>query len=77
MKKATERSVSTYRDFEIDVRREKALGGWCCLYYTVTNDSEGITIADSFSESEDTLKDFIEDMKNLVDDFYINPQDYK
>lgn len=60
----------SYRGFEIEVRREKALGGWGSLYYTVMHEKDGWFLEDNFYESKDKITDFAEDLKNLVDHYY-------
>lgn len=66
-----------YRGFEIDVRREKCMGGWSQVYFSVyglTNDLP--CLADGFEDSADSVRDHMKWMKARVDDFYENPQDY-
>lgn len=66
-----------YKGFEIDIRREQALGGWDNIYYSVMRESDGWFLCDSFSTGEDKLKDFANDLKNVVDDYLENPNDYE
>lgn len=66
-----------YKGFEIDVRREKCLAGYPLLYFTVMRLSDGWFFQDGFYDSEDTVKDTIEGMKNLVDDYLENPEIYE
>lgn len=68
---------TTYKGFEIEAKREQALGGWTNIYYTVMRESDGWFLCDSFSESEDKIKDFIKDLKNTVDDYLQNPELYE
>jgi len=67
----------TYKGFEINVRREQALGGWDNIYYSVMRESDGWLLCDDFSTGEDKLKDFANDLKNVVDDYLENPSDYE
>lgn len=67
----------TYKGFEIDVRREQALGGWDNIYYSVMRKSDGWFLCDDFSTGKDKLKDFANDLKNVVDDYLENPSDYE
>lgn len=63
-----------YKDCEIEVTRDKCLGGWDMLFYSVFDD--GFEITSGFSESSDTVREFIKDLKRLVDDYRENPEDY-
>jgi hypothetical protein len=65
-----------YRGFEIEAERKKSLGGWDNIYYTMIQNDSGWYLADGFSESEDKIRDFITDLKLLVDDYYENPSNY-
>lgn len=66
-----------YRGFIIEANKEKSLGGWKQIYYTITNNDETLTIADSFYEGEDKLSNFINYLKNVVDDYYEDPTNYE
>jgi hypothetical protein len=64
----------TYRGCEIEVTREKCLGGWDVVYFSVFDD--GFEVTSGFSESSDTVREFIKDMKKIVDDYREHPEDY-
>lgn len=66
-----------YRGFEIEAKREKSLGGWEQIYYTIISEDETLTLEDSFYDSEDKVLDFINGLKNVVDDYYDNPSAYE
>ena len=66
-----------YKGFEINVKRGKSLGGWDNIYYYIMRISDGWFLCDSFSESEDKIRDFTNDLKNIVDDYLENPSDYE
>ncbi|MCY8549449.1 hypothetical protein MOD25_05965 [Bacillus haynesii] len=66
-----------YRGFEIEAKREKALGGWDSIYYTVMHEDDGWFLEDNFYECEDVIEDFVNDLKKLVDDYLENPSDYE
>lgn len=68
---------SEYRGFEIEAKREKSLGGWSNIYYTVMRSFDGWYLSDGYSEGEDTIRDFIEYLKEDVDKYYENPSDYE
>lgn len=65
-----------YKGFEIDVKREKSLGGWSQLYFSIFRISDGFEVMSSFSDSDDTVKDMTGYLKDIVDDFIKNPKDY-
>ena len=58
---------STHRGYKIEVNREKCLGGWTMLYFFVTRISDGRICLDSFSDSDDTVKDMIGYIKTRID----------
>ncbi|GIN67094.1 hypothetical protein FKN04_13050 [Bacillus glycinifermentans] len=66
-----------YRGFKIETKREKSLGGWDNIYFTVMRKEDGWFLEDSFSESEDKIEDFVNGLKVLVDDYHENPSDYE
>ncbi len=57
-----------YKDFELNVRREKCLGGWSLLYYEIYQD--GAEWISGFEDSEETVRDKIKQLKLDVDMFY-------
>lgn len=65
----------TYKGFEIDVSREKSLGGWSQLYYSVFTPT-GYELVCGFEDSDEKVKDKIEDLKETVDDYIKNPENY-
>lgn len=44
------------------------------LFYNVFDD--GLEVTSGFSESSDTVKDFMKSLKNIVDDYRENPEEY-
>jgi hypothetical protein len=64
----------SYKGCEIEVTKEKCLGGWNMLFYSIFDD--GFEVTSGFSESEDTIKDFYNDLKNVVDDYKLHPEEY-
>lgn len=64
----------TYKGCEIEVTKEKCLGGWDMLFYSIFDD--GFEVTSGFSEGEDTIKDYYNSLKNIVDDYKENPEDY-
>lgn len=68
---------ANYKGFEIEVVREQSLAGNPTLYMAVVRESDGWFLVDTFSESEDTIRDTMADMKMTIDDYLENPEDYE
>ena len=56
-----------YRGVEIDVSREKCLGGWSEVYWTAYRESDWYGIADGFGGG--TVREMMTEMKRTVDQF--------
>ena len=63
-----------YKGCEIEVTREQCCGGYQMLFFSVFDD--GFEVTSGFSESNDTIRGFIKDLKELVDDYRNNPDEY-
>lgn len=66
-----------YKGFEINVEREKCLGGWSMLYYTVMRKSDGYFLIDSFEDSEERVRDQVSFLKGVVDRYLIDPSEFE
>lgn len=66
-----------YKGFEINVEREKALGGWDSTYYQVMEIETGFFLVDSFSDSTDTIREWVKDLKKVVDGYLENPEEWE
>jgi hypothetical protein len=67
-----------YRGFEIDVRREKSMGGDVNVYFSVYGLTSGLPcLADSFENSADLVRDYVKWMKARVDEYHANPAMYE
>ncbi|MFB0831409.1 hypothetical protein ACEU2D_17630 [Brevibacillus laterosporus] len=64
-----------YKEFALEARREKSLSGWSTLYYTIYTPT-GYELVSSFEDSDEKVKDKIEQLKEIVDDYLVNPQNY-
>ena len=64
-----------YKGCEINVTKEKCLGGWNMIYYSIYDD--GFEVTSGFSDSEDKVRDFYNDMKEIVDDYRLHPEEYE
>jgi hypothetical protein len=56
-----------YKGYEIEVTREKCMGGWGMLYYSVFT-TDGHECLSNFEDSGETVRDKISELKELVDD---------
>lgn len=65
-----------YKGFEIEAKREKALGGWEQVYYSIVRLSDGWEMTCGFSDDEDTLETHIKCLKKDVDCFLEHPSDF-
>jgi hypothetical protein len=66
-----------YKGFEISVEREKSLAGYDMLFFYIMRKSDTWFLVDSFEDSEETIKNKIEHMKETIDDYLKNPEDYE
>lgn len=64
-----------YRGFEIDVHKEKCLGGWQMTYYSVFT-ADGFEVTSGCSEDETNLHTQMKGWKRYVDDLLVSPHDY-
>ena len=65
---------TTYKGCEIEVFRDQCLGGWEMLLFSVFDGNYEVT--SGFSESSDTVREFIKGLKELVDDYREHPEEY-
>lgn len=68
--------IEKYRGFELCASRDKSLGGWDCLYFSIYRILDGRCLEDDFTTDDDSEESYIKIMKSHVDDFYENPGDY-
>ena len=65
-----------YRGFELEAKRENCLAGYPLVYYSAFRISDGWEMISSFSDSADTVRDYIKDLKQKVDECYENPEEW-
>ena len=65
----------TYKGCEIEVTREKCLGGWDMIFYSIFD--EGYEVKSGYYDTEDSVKTIYNDMKLTVDDYREHPEDYE
>lgn len=58
---------TVYRGHEIDVHREKCMGGWSLLYYSIFRVSDGRECLSGFTEDTSPVRIFMAYMKERVD----------
>lgn len=57
----------TYRGHEISVTRERCLGGWDMLYYSVYRLSDGYCCVENFEDSDERVPDMVRHMRERID----------
>lgn len=62
-------AVETYKGYSIEISREDCMGGWPMTYFDVFRVSDGLHVIGNFSEAEDSIDSFVDDMKSRVDEF--------
>ena len=65
-----------YKGFDIEAKREKCLGGWDVVSYSVFS-SEGYEVTSGVSDAEDPISIFIRDLKSLVDEYIKDPEQFE
>jgi hypothetical protein len=58
---------TSYRGFEIDVKREKSLGGWSMLYTTIFRESKGVEMKSLAEDSGEAVRDQIGYTKSRIE----------
>lgn len=58
---------ATYRGYEISVTREKCLGGWSMIYYSIVRSEDGYVPVESFEDSGHTVREVVGHMKERID----------
>lgn len=59
---------ASYKGYDIEVNRERCLGGWDMLYTTIIRQSDGYICEELAEDSADTVRDQIRYMKQRIDD---------
>ena len=62
-----------YKNCEIECYRERESG---CLYYSIFDEEDGYEVVSGFYETEDSVRDYIETLKYVVDDYFEHPEYY-
>ena len=56
-----------YKGHEIDVWRERCLGGWPLLYYSIFRMSDGYECTSGFTEDTSPVRTYVGYMKKRID----------
>jgi hypothetical protein len=64
-----------YKGCDIEATLDKCLGGWEMIFYSIFDD--GFEVTSGFSETTDKVRDFYNGLKNIVDDYKLNPEEYE
>lgn len=67
---------TNYKGHVLEVTREKSLGGWDTLYYSVYTPT-GYELLSSFEDSEEKIRDKLEQLKEVVDRYIENPSEFE
>lgn len=62
-----EKLKEVYRGHEIELSREKCLGGWDQLYYSIFRVSDGYECTSGFTSDESNLRTYMGYMRKRVD----------
>lgn len=64
-----------YRGYDIEVKREKSLGGNVLLYFSIYRKSDGYECLCDFEDSDETVRDKVKQLKERIDNEHleINP----
>ena len=68
-----------YRNCEIECTRDKSPFGYTLLFYSVFDiaaHNPGLEITSGCSEVSDTVREYIEHLKEIVDDYIKDPDGY-
>lgn len=58
---------TVYRGHELEAKRERCLGGWDLLYYSIFRVSDGYECDSGFTSDESPVRTYIGYMKERVD----------
>lgn len=56
-----------HRGHTIEVEREKAMGGWSMLFWSIFRDSDGLECDSGFSDSDETVRELAGQLRERVD----------
>lgn len=56
-----------YKGYTIEAYREKCMGGWPTLYYSIIRDEDGFECVSDFEDSKEKVRDKIKQLKSRID----------
>lgn len=56
-----------HRGHKISVERQRCLGGWTMLFWSVFREADGYECASGFSDSSDTVREMVTTLRERVD----------
>ena len=59
--------TKSYKGYTLEVYRDKCLGGWDQLYFSIMRDSDGFECVSNFEESNEKVNDKMKQLKHRVD----------
>ena len=57
----------SYKGHEITVTRERCMGGWDLLYYSIYREADGYECECGFTEDETPIREYVGYMKERID----------
>lgn len=61
--------IKNYKGFEIEICREKSITGIELLFYSIFRNKDGFEVDNGFSYSDETVREYIKQLKKDVDQF--------
>lgn len=56
-----------YKGYEIEVTRQRCLGGWSMLYFSIFRESDGLECLTNFADCSETVREMIGVLKERID----------
>lgn len=66
--------TTMYKGCKIEVTKEPCMGGYPMLFYCIYDGD--YEISSGFSETEDTVREYTQGLKLVVDDYRERPEEY-
>ncbi len=57
----------SHRGHEIEVKRDRCMGGWSVLYYSIFRESDGYECLSGFTEDTSSVREYVGYMKERID----------
>jgi hypothetical protein len=66
-----------YKGFDIEVNKEKSVGGDEFLYYSAFRKNDDWELTSGSVAASNSVREWVNDMKKLVDEYLENPEEYE